>query len=261
MKLRFCKWSVVFSLFVLGTALRAQAPEPNPPVKPPKAFNIGLRVRALPLRDFSVMGNGSNMTTIPGSGTTPSRDWSFVTTTHSSRVGFGGGIEYNPSSRWSISVEALTNKLSFTKVTTIASGTDDPATPNDERVRSYLSEDTRGKIWDFPVLVRYHGLAQSGALSKAFVTGGVALRAVTGLKSQTKITNADASTSVNNILVPPSKRNVLGAVAGIGFRTIDDFRINWIPEIRYTRWTGSTFALQSTMSPRNQLELSIGMMF
>jgi hypothetical protein len=93
------------------------------------------------------------------------------------------------------------------------------------------------------------------------VAGGVAVRTVTGLKTSTKVTYADASTIIGNQALLPSKRNLVGAVAGIGMRTRDDFHINWTPEIRFTRWAGSTFGLESTVSPRNQIELSLGMSF
>jgi hypothetical protein len=42
--------------------------------KPQKSVNIGLRVRAFPCRDYSVMASRSLMTTIPAAGGTPARD-------------------------------------------------------------------------------------------------------------------------------------------------------------------------------------------
>jgi hypothetical protein len=94
------------------------------------------------------------------------------------------------------------------------------------------------------VLLQYRGIRSEGALSKLYLAGGVAVRTVTGLKTSTKITYSDASTSTSNLVIPPSKRNLVGAVAGIGIRTVDDFHIDWMPEIRFTRWAGSTFGLE-----------------
>jgi hypothetical protein len=252
-----CRFAIpLLALFLLTTSGTYAQDE-----KPRKSVNIGLRVRALPFRDYSVMTSRSLMTTIPAAGGTPARDWSFATATHSAKFGFGGGIEYAPSRRWNVTAEALLNRLSYTKATNIAQGIDDPGTTNDERSHSYVTEDTRGRIWDFPVLLHYRGIRSEGALSKLYLAGGVAVRTVTGLKTSTKVTYSDASTSTSNLVIPPSKRNLVGAVAGIGIRTVDDFHINWMPEIRFTRWAGSTFGLESTISPRNQLELSLGLSF
>ena len=55
-----------------------------------------------------------------------------------------------------------------------------------------------------------------------------------------------------------AKRLLIGATVGAGFRFIDEFNIKVTPEIRYTRWNGTTFNQDSTRSPRNQLEVGIG---
>jgi len=53
----------------------------------------------------------------------------------------------------------------------------------------------------------------------------------------------------------------VGGVAGFGFRFIDDYNIKVTPEFRYTRWLRSAFSLDSTQSPKNQIEVGFGLTF
>jgi Outer membrane protein beta-barrel domain len=239
--------------------LRGQASSENPDKGVRKHFTIGLRIRDLPLKQFSVMGNQTTLTTTTT--TTPARDWSFTTTSKSPWWGAGVDLEYAVNPHWTVTAELMMTRLHYTKTTTIAWGTDDPTTTVDERSHMFLDEDTRATLWDVPVLVHYRGLFPSGRLSNMFVSAGAAFRTVTKLKSSTAITYPDTSTGTDLTTAPLSKRTLVGAVAGVGIRVVDDFHIVWTPEIRYTRWDGSTFGTDSTVSPKNQLEVGLGFTF
>ena len=67
-----------------------------------------------------------------------------------------------------------------------------------------------------------------------------------------------APSANNQNRAPVDKRTLLGATVGAGFRFVDEFNIKVTPEIRFTRWNGPTFNQDSTLSPRNQLEVGIG---
>jgi hypothetical protein len=224
-----------------------------------KRFSVGLRGRGFPLRSFSAMQNQTILTTT----TTPAplRDWNFTTASHSTSWAVGPAIEYLAGPKWTITAELLYSRLRYTKTTSIFWGTDDSTTTADERTKMFRNEDTRAVLWDLPLLVHYRGLAASGPLSRVYVAAGAAARTVTNVRSSTVISNPDTSTSTDNTVTQPSRRNVLGAVVGLGFRIVDDFHINWTPEIRYTRWSGSTFGSDSTVSPRNQLEVGMAFTF
>jgi hypothetical protein len=204
---------------------------------------------------------GSRTTWATTTAPAPVRDWNFITASHSPFWGAGAAVEYAAGERWTITGEVLFDKLSYNKLTTILWGTNDPATTNDERTHMYRNEDTRATLWDVPIMAHYRGLRSSGPLSWVYVAAGATLRTVTNLRSSTTITYADSTTSTSTAPAPLSRRNVLGAVIGIGFRIVDDFNIKTTPEIRYTRWSGSTFGSDSTLSPRNQLEVGIGFTF
>ena len=205
------------------------------------------------------MENRTNLTTTTSPA--PVRDWSFVTASHSPHWGAGVAVEYVPNRNWAVSVEVIYDRLRYTKVTSISWGTDDPTTSNDERTHMFRNEDTRGMLWDVPVMVHYRGLRSSGLLSRMYVAAGAAGRTAMRISTSTTTTFPDTSTGTSKVVASPSKRNLLGGVVGIGFRIVDDFNINWTPEIRYTRWAGSTFGSDSTISPRNQLEVSLGFTF
>jgi hypothetical protein len=78
------------------------------------------------------------------------------------------------------------------------------------------------------------------------------------LRTTTNITYADATKGNNTIAAPVSKRLLMGGTVGVGLRFVDEFNIKVTPEVRYTRWNGTTFNQDSTRSPRNQLEVGIG---
>lgn len=107
-------------------------------------------------------------------------------------------------------------------------------------------------------MLHYAGLRSSGVVSRLWVAGGVVGRKISTIRTNNQITNADGSSTSNRIVTQPARRNLLGAVVGMGFRFIDEFNIKVTPEIRYTRWSGAIFSVDSTRSPKNQFEVGIG---
>src|SRR6185436_10059149 len=83
----------------------------------------------------------------------PARDYNYVTTTHSARWGAGVSLDYEISPKWIVTVDALFNRMHYTKHTVIMSGTDDPNTAQDDRPHVFIDENTRGRLYEFPVLV------------------------------------------------------------------------------------------------------------
>jgi hypothetical protein len=257
-----------------GTAAPAQNPPAgeqttapaNPPAskkeertQAPRHLSVGLRARVFPDRSLSVMGSQTLLTTT----TVPpvNRDWNFTTTSHSSIWGIGPAVEYAVSPKLTFTLEVIYQKLNYTKETSIAWGTDDPTTTTDERTHMFRNETTKANLFDVPLMVHYKGLRSTGPFSKVFVAAGVTGRTVSSIKTTLLTTFPDTSTATTNPATRPSRRTLLGGVAGIGYRVTDDFNINWTPEVRYTRWAGSTFGSDSTVSPRNQLEVGLGITF
>ena len=184
-------------------------------------------------------------------------DWSFNTTSRSPILGFGPALEFQVGKRTTLSAEVLFNRLSYQKVTDAFSGTDDPTTASDERSRMTITESTKARVFDVPVMLHYAVSKRPGVLSHLYVSGGVTDRLVTTIRTTNNITYSDGTTSANYDKVQAAKSNLLGAVVGIGFRFIDDVHIRVTPEIRYTRWMGGTFETESTISPRNQVDVGL----
>ena len=261
--------ALMYGLFALAvTGLHGQtsgASAQNPPAPPtaaektseapPRKLAIGLRVRSLPVRSFSVMDSGRSLST-----TTVSKvnyDWNYNTTTHSFPLGGGLSLEAALSRRTLLTADVIFTRLRYTKTTDTYWGTDDPTTSADERSHMSATEDTKARVFDLPVLV-HRNLRPSGWLSHFYLAGGATARLVSSVRTTNNIANADATKANNQIRAQVAKRTLIGATVGAGFRFVDEFNIKVTPEIRYTRWNGMSFAQDSTRSPRNQLEVGIG---
>lgn len=224
-----------------------------------KHFSFGIRARDFPIKNFSDMGNKSTATTTFAPQPAP-KDWNFTTATKSPFWGAGLTAEYFGGPRWTISAEVIFNRVAYTKQTNVYWGIDNPATSFDEREHEFFTENTKGYLFDLPVLVHYRPVG-SGPFTRLFVSAGPTLRYATHIDSFLTTISPSDITTTNNQTVDPSKRMLVGATIGVGFRVVDDFNIKTIPEIRYTRWAGSTFSQDSTVSPRNQLEVGIAFLF
>jgi hypothetical protein len=261
--------AIIQGLFLLTVAgLQAQTPaagDKNPPAPPaaaeksseeaPRRVSFGLRVRTLPVRSFSVMDNGHTMNTTTISKTV--YDLNYNTTSKSFLLGGGVAFEAAISRRVALTAELLFNRLRYSKVTDTFSGTDDPNTSNDERAHKIATEDTKARLFDLPVLLHYQ-VGRSGFLTHVYLSGGATARNASSVRTTNNITNADGTLANNQIPAQASKKTLIGATVGVGFRFIDEFNIKVTPEVRYTRWDGLTFGQDSTRSPRNQLEVGIG---
>jgi hypothetical protein len=221
----------------------------------PRRWSIGLRVRTLPVRSFSVMDNGRAMNTTTISKTV--YDLNYTTTSKSFLLGGGIAFEAPITRRTVLSAELIFNRLRYDGVLDEYWGTDDPNTSNDERSHLNAKESTKARLFDLPVLL-HRNLGTSGFLSHVYLSAGATARNVSAVRTTNNLTNADGTLANNQIQAPISKRTLIGGTVGIGFRFIDEFSIKVTPEVRYTRWNAETFSLNSTQSPRNQLEVGIG---
>ena len=241
--------ALLYGLLALAApVLHGQAPAAdaqNPPAspaaaektEPPRKIALGLRVRALPLKPLSVMDSGRSLST-----TTVAKvnyDWNYNTTNKSFPLGGGLALDVPVSPRMLLTVEVLFNHVQYTKVTDTYWGTDDPTTSSDERSHKKTTEDTKARLFDLPVLL-HRNLRASGFLSHFYVAGGPSMRLATTVRTTNNITNADATTANDSSPALVSKRLLIGATAGVGFRFIDEFNIRVTPETprarRATSW-------------------------
>jgi hypothetical protein len=161
------------------------------------------------------------------------------------------------NARTLFTAEVIFNRLRYDKVTNEYWGTDDPTTANDERSHYTATENTKARLFDVPVLL-HRNVRATGFLSHMYLSGGVTVRNVSSVRTVNNITNADGTLANNQNRAAVDRQNLIGATIGAGFRFVDEFNIKVTPEVRFTRWNGATFNQDSTVSPRNQLEIGIG---
>lgn len=250
-----------------GGAAWCQPPAQEPPDQEPEPapesatqarlerFAFGLRLRTLPFERLSVMREGIAMQTTFAGAT--AYDFNASTTSKSAVVGGGLAVELRLARRLRLTGELLFHRLRYNSTTATYWGKDDPATGNDDRTQSSVSEQTKGRLWDVPLLVHYRGLRASGPLSYVWVGAGVAGRTVSAIRTKAEIKRPDGSSTVEYTAATPSRRTLAGVVVAVGLRFVDDLNIKVTPEIRFTRWSGATFSSFTTRSPRNQLEFGV----
>jgi len=184
-------------------------------------------------------------------------DYSYTDTTESksARVGAGPGLEFRATAKLSFSVDYLYHRFGSRRDTKTVTGSD-----SDEKTATSL-EKTRATFWDLPVAAHYQVWQRKDSKTKAFASGGFALRRVTGIHTAMEKTDADGNTCCIETPATPSHRSVRGVIVGAGLHAVDDFGIHVIPELRYIYWLNDTFAGPSAQSRRGELQLLVGFTF
>lgn len=227
-----------------GQASSSSAPVPETEPTGWRRLSFGGRVNGYP---FNLMHNKSvNLT--PSATVTEA----ISTSNNYQKISYGPSLEFRITHKFAVNGELLYHRLNYTQTNQIT----DTVNGN-----TGITENTRASLWDLPVMLRYRGLSEGGFLSKFYFAGGGSVRRATHISTSTVTNLPNGSTTTSNVATVPSKRDLPGAVVGVGLRLVDDFNIKLTPEIRYTRWIGGTFDSASTHSSRNQLEVGIALTF
>lgn len=216
----------------------------NPPAA--RRWSFGLRVRGL-VQDAIGSNTTENRLTNPELANT------FTTTSKSAHVGLGPSFEFQLTPKLTLNTELLYLRVRYQQVTDTFVGT--------ERRKTTYTENTKASYWDLPVLLRRQGFSDEGWRGKLYVAGGGTLRQVRNIRTGNEFAYYAGNSGYDELATRPSRRNTVGATAAAGFRLVDDFGVKVTPEVRYTRWFGSTFSSGSTRSPRGQVEIGIGFTF
>jgi hypothetical protein len=225
-----------------------QSPQPeSPEVEPPlpfiKRFSFGFRVRAIPhgfFRDRTV-----TFTT-----TSNDLDYSYVTESTSPYTGIGPAIEFLLRRNVIIGIDFLHHTAKYKETKTVVD--------SDEKTEQTV-ETTRVRYWDIPLHVQWLGPPRLPR--RAFVTGGGVVRMAGHIRTGNEYSYKNGTTAYNELPTRPAHKSLYGATAGLGFRLVDGVGIKLTPELRYTRWFGTTFHSVSTRSQFGQLEALIGLTF
>ena len=233
-----------------GAAL-AQEDAPRPVVRRP---SLGFRIGYFGSRSFTTH-NATESTT------KPIADYIYNASTGKSGVRVSPYAEYRLSPRLSLGLEFLFEPVRFAQYTEIRTGKQDPYSATDSRPVTTVKQNTRASYWELPLLARYYGLGNSWLRSRAYAAGGLTYRHVSHIRSGNEYSNADQSTDYNEIAATPNTSNQAGVTAAVGLRFIDEFHIKVSPEVRVTRWLGTTFRTPALRSAANQISAGIGFSF
>lgn len=257
MKIKVCLFAALLSGAVLSA--QSQTPPAAPEVLKESAYvrrvSLGATLSVLALKTFR---NGEENIVTSG----PAVDSLYTASDFSRRIGFGGMVQVAVTERFAVNASVFQRRIGYRKNSDIFQGTDNPLTSADERTTVVKNEDTRARLFDIPVLVRYYAKDRHVSGPRGFIEAGAVLRRVSRITTATDTTiNAGTTSCCDNTPATPASRTVRGLVAGAGLQFIDGIGIRVVPEVRYTRWAGDTFRSPAVLHQRNQIEGMISLTF
>lgn len=180
----------------------------------------------------------------------------------SRRVGFGLTVQVALTERFAVNLGLLRRSVGYKKNSDIYQGVDNPVTAADERTHIVRNEDTRARLFDFPLLIRYYTKDRHVSGPRGFIQMGPVFRRVSRIRTavDTTIGTGDRQ-CCDTTPARPDRSTVSGVTAGGGFQLIDQVGIRVVPEVRYTRWMGDTFKSPAVQPMRNQLEGLVSLTF
>jgi len=220
-----------------------------------RRFNFGIRV------DYITPFKMFNTSTTTASTTKPIADYTYTGSTSSSKFAGGPVFEMRVTKHIWVGAELSFHHASYGVLQQIRTGRKDPNAGTDNRPLATITDSTEVSYWDFPILVRYHNIRDSGVFKRFYPLVGITYRHVGAVKTGNAIVNADATTDYNEVPDPVAKRHQIGYTGGIGYRLVDELGVKVIPEIRFTRWTGHTLQGPGYVSSPNQAQVGIGITF
>jgi hypothetical protein len=233
-----------------------------PPAKPSnRAYGLtgryyfGFRVEFFPLSLFKTSFTESTTTTPPVA------SYSYFPSNGSQKAALAATFEYMFTPRLSVGADFYLTHAKYTLTTQVRSGLPSPNSGVDDRPLTTYAESSNADYWVFPMLARYGGVRPRGFLSHLYVAAGAEYRHVGRVRTGTDIYYPDGTTGYTEIAAVPTNSNQIGGVVGLGLRMLDDLGIKVAPEIRFIRWTNSTFEGPGYHSQMNQAEAGLGFSF
>jgi hypothetical protein len=258
MKAQACVLLVSLAAGVLYGQAQPPPPAPAPqPAAAPKVQKEPTYVRrisagvTLSVLGFSLVPEGSQVT----STTSPAVINEYNTTGASKRPGPGVTAQAAITGRFAVSGSVLLRRIGYEMATTVTTGTTTITT-------NTKHEDTRGRLLDVPVVLRYYSKDRHDPGPRWFVEGGGAFRNLSQARTSIDTTdNSGTNTCCQVGPASPRHRSLRGFVGGAGLQLIDPVGVRVVPEVRYTRWTGDLFNNLTTRTRRDQLEAIISLTF
>jgi hypothetical protein len=194
--------------------------------------------------------------------TTPPVDAMYTTADASQRIGYGGVAQLLITNRFAVNGSFLIRRIGYKMNSDILTGVFDPTALIDERTHTVTNEDTRARLYDIPVVLRFYGKDRYQSGPRWFAEAGGAFRRVSHIRTSIDTTVDAGPTSCCNFTpATPAHESVRGLVAGFGVQLIDPVGIRVVPEFRYTRWLNETFNDLTTTTRRDEIAAMISLTF
>jgi hypothetical protein len=219
-----------------------------------RRISIGATVSATPLT-FIPEANVTTQTSNPVVETT------MRTESKTRHAGWGGTVQLAVTERFAVAAAMLLRRMAYTQYIDIHTGVDNPNTLQDDRAFRASKEETRARVMDIPLMVRYYGKDRHTEGPRWFAEGGGVLRRIYNVGSSRQTTVASETTCCDLTPVTPANDLVRGAVVGFGAQFIDPIGIRVVPEVRYTRWFSEPFNHDTTRTKRHQIEIVFSLTF
>jgi len=248
---RFAFFAVVLAA---GAAACAQsAPQEKPAEERQTAYVRRVSIGATGSLPAIMLLRGGEVET---STVSPPLSTKFETNPTEHYTGGGGALQFALFEQWTVNLNFIKRTAEYYSARTFLSGVDNPKTIRDERLSSGVTETTKARYFDFPLLIRRYNIGRHEYGHRWFVQGGPSLRYVSKIRTNSEITDTSGKKTTDTTPAP-HKKSIVGITAGLGGQLIDPVGVRIIPEVRFTRWFGKTFNSPPTVSRCNQLEFLI----
>jgi len=188
----------------------------------------------------------------------------YQTTGASERLGYGLTVQARVAGHFYVDLSALLRRIGYQLTTTVSTTTTSVLNGTSFPVTSTTSthEDTRARLIDVPLLLRYYGTGKRPRSPRWFVEAGGSWRLANDVRTSIDSTDASGNlTCCTTTATVPKHSSAIGMVAGAGIQLMDEFGIKLVPEFRYTRWVNPIFDNLTTNTQRNQIEAAISLTF
>ena len=176
-------------------------------------------------------------------------------------VTVGPTVQFRVTDRLAVNVDFLYRRAGYDTGNIVVTQVSEEDDDEESEFISAAFERTRADYWDIPILARYYNKGPVEDGRRVYLTGGLALRTVSGIKTFWETINDEELHDTSIAPTEPTRKNVHGAVVGVGLQLRDEVGLNIEFELRYTRWLGRTFESDPTRSSVNQGEFVLGLGF
>lgn len=219
-----------------------------------RRFTGGIHYSYTPLLPLQKGSVNQTLTVIPG-------HMEGTSNPQSLKSGYGLNFQAALSEHFAVYLAVTYRKAAYSASTNYLLGVDNPNTFIDDRNSWVVTEDTRARFFEVPLLVRYYDKGRHRPGPRWFLEAGPSVRAVRRVRTSRIIADPVNNVTTDSTPYAPRHKNLPGVTAGAGIQLIDPIGIRVVPEFRYTHWLGSTFSAAPTRTSRSQLEVMISLTF